>query len=53
VEIIEGPYAGSTARIYKGSKDSLKVFVEIQGLNVVVYAEVPYKFIVPVVGKKK
>jgi hypothetical protein len=44
---VEGPYAGSRARIYKGSKDSLKVFVTLEGLNVIAYAEVPYRFIVP------
>jgi hypothetical protein len=47
VTIVEGPYAGSRARIYKGSKDSLKVFVTLEGLNVIAYAEVPYRFIVP------
>jgi hypothetical protein len=47
VTIVEGPYAGSTARIYKGSKDSLKVYVTLQGVNVTAFAEVPRRFIIP------
>jgi transcription antitermination factor NusG len=53
VEITEGVLAGKTATVYKTSRDKLSVVVRFESMSMYYTAEVPVRFLKPVMNEQK